>query len=251
MAALSSDRLVRRWHQSMGPTAQKRAYATSDNFAASKTAYVGGVMMAVDGVARPLLSGSSLAALCLACDGADANGGIYVRALVPGVTLTLNGGTDQTLALTSITEGATIAIVIQLATTGTTVTTTGLVLSNFIRSHARLNELIQAEQQGTGASICAAKTATAVPHIEVLGECPERLETVVAAAAMTLRPGVVFNVGPYGMLPLSGSVPTKTGAMVSLVNDVEISKATDRLDFHAPLVAIESGLYYVDLARAR
>lgn len=252
MAALSGDRIARRWYQSMGPTGHRRPYASSNNFAASKTAYIGGVQMAVDGVARPLLSGTDLKALCLDCAGADANGGIHARALVPSVTLQLADGTSKTLAVTSVTEGATIAVLVQLGTDGGgNVTTTGAELADFLKGHARVRELLRVEMQGTGASICAVKAATAVPHIEVLGAAEERLETVVSGAAMTLRPSVCFSVGKYGMLALSGSEPTKTDAMVSLVNDAEISKATDNLDFMAPLDAVDGAFYFVDLAQAR
>lgn len=252
MAALAQDRLIRKYYQSAGPVAQRRPYASSSNFAASKTAYVGALMMAVAGVAEPLLSGAGLVAKCTTIAGADANGGVVLRSRQPNVTVQFAGGLTKTLAVTSITYGATTAILIQQGTDGAgAVTNTAEQMCNLIRGNGELNKLLACEATGTGAGLTATAAATAIAHLEVLGVSPERLETVISGAAMTLRPSIAFDVGPYGMLAVSASEPTKTGSYVSLVNDNEISVATDGLDFHAPLIAIENALYFVDLAQAR
>lgn len=248
MTALANDRLSQHWHQ--GHCGKYRRPSTQ-TMAASVCSWLGGVNMHVNGVARPILSGTALAAVCTAFNGADANGGIYARALAPGVTLALAGGTSKTLAVTSITEGETIAIVIQLGTDGAdAVTTTGAVLANFIKGHARLRELIRAEMQGTGASICAIASATAVAHIGMLGVAPRRRDNADNVSALTLHPADAYEVGTFAMLA-TGTAPTLRDGWVSISDDQTIAKATDNLDFQAPLVHIAgTARYFIDLERA-
>lgn len=246
--ALSADLLLRN-HWLHGTPKQRRPGASSVK--AAKVLYLGGVAMEVDGVAEPVLSGSSLVAVCTTIAGADANGGVVLRARKRGVTVQFAGGTSKTLGVTSITYGATIAILIQQGTDGTpVVTNTAEQMCNLIRGHAELNKLLACKATGTGAGLTATAAATAIKHLSILGVPTERY-TAPAGAVLDLRSSDVFDIGCLAMAGASGAVPTVLNSLAYLVDDAQVKSTADPLDFAVVVKHIEDGRIFVDLCEAQ
>lgn len=245
MTALAQDNLTRRWYQGF-PTRQMRA----SQFAASKIAWIGSLCMAVDDVAMPILGGSLLAAQCTTIPGADADGGVVLRAREAGVTVQFAAGNSKTLGVTSISYGATTAVLIQQGTNGGgTVTNTAEEMCNLIRGNAELNRLLVCESSGTGASITATAVATAIKHVRLLGLPERRIDNSAVGSAVDLLPSIVFHQGAWGM---DGSTPpTLVGDTAYILDDSTVTKTSDGLNFRVPVVAIDGSTIFVDLTQAQ
>lgn len=200
------------------------------------------------GVVRPVVSGATLAALCTTIPGADANGGVTLRALRQALRVVFLGGTSKTLSLDSFTFGAsTLDLNIQLATDNAgTVTTTATALVNFIRSHAFLNQCLVAQATGTGAGLSAVATATAIVYGGLLGAAADTYDNAAGNANLAIP--MLFQQG--AMRVATGSpAPTAAsiGGQVLMGEDLgSVTTVPGPLDFTAELTNIDSrGAVYV------
>ena len=245
MTALAQDSLFRRWYQGF-PSRQLRAA----QFAASKVAYIGSLCMAVNDVAMPVLGGALLVAQATTFAGADADGGVVLRAREPGVTVQFAAGISKTLGVTSITYGATIDVLIQQGTDGAAATTnTAEQMCNLIRGNAELNKLLAVKATGTGAGLTATKAATAIACISLKGIPERRIDNSASGAAVDLLPSIVFHQGVWGM---EGSTPpTLPDDMAFILDDATVTKTADPFNFRAPVVAIDGTTIYIDLTKAQ
>jgi len=244
--ALTNER-TKYFHQSWGPIRTVRNQVIK----AGVKLFHGGLSMAVGGVGNKLLSGASLAALATTIAGADANGGLVVRARQPSVRVQLLGGVSKSLGV-NVVFGATIDVVIQQATDGGGVTTnTALEAANAVRAHALANSLVAIKHTGTGAGLTATAAAGAVAHIAFLGAAAQTYDASAALADKTLDlPDGIFEQGTYLCLGASGDEPSMPGALVGLA-DCTCKKTLDPLDFVAPMVGFEGSAFYVDISQAR
>ena len=216
--------------------------------AAGLKVWKGSLCMHLGGVVRPVVAGATLAALLTTIPGADANGGITLRAVRPGVTVALSGGTSTSLGLTSITFGAnTVAIVIQLAAdNAAAITTTANALVAFIRSHAFLNGLFVCQATGTGAGLCAAASTTAITFGAVVGWAADTYGDAASQANQSIA--MSFAQGA-ARVAVGSPAPTAAalGGPVGLNDDLgTVDLTPGPLDFTAILSNIDSrGAVYV------
>lgn len=245
MSALTKDNLIRKWYQ--GYTSRQ---TRAESFAALKTAWIGSLCMAVDDVAMPVLAGTALAALCTTIPGADNNGGIILRSTEANVTVQFAGGLSKTLGVTSITYGSTIAILVQQATDGAGATTnTALEMANLLRGNAEVARLVTCKATGTGAGLTATAAATTIAQIRLLGIPERRIDNSASASPATLLPSIVFYMGTWGM---DGSTPPLVdGDQAYILDDATVTKTADALNWHAPVMAIDGSIVYIDLLQAR
>lgn len=215
---------------------------TAATLATAKRVLKGALSMLVAGKVYPV---GSLTALALSLAGADANGGILVWSPQHRVRIALTGGTSQTLALTSITYGAsTIDISIKLSTDNAdAVTTTGAVLAAFIRNHGLLSQILRVAARGTGASICAVASITAVPQVKLLGWAAKTYDN--SAGGSDLAVEMEFKTGVAQAAPASGDAPTRAmvGGQVTLTDDVTCAAAYDPFALQAELVDVTASGY--------
>lgn len=220
------------------PVRHKRARAGT--LAAGVRIYQGALCIAVDGVARPAVSGATLLGLGLLHPGADPNGGLYFRASRPQVRVQLISGAAEGVA---ITEGATTDVAI----TYNNGTSTAATMVKFLRGHADVRKLLPGiAAQGTGASSPAAQNATAVPHIEVLGPSSREYDNSGGANPLALAKDEVFPLGAYGMLPASNNAPAVEG-VAHIVDDEVVTKVSSLFDLRGRVVGSHGGLYFLDL----
>lgn len=227
---------------------QPRRTVAMGTLASALKSWKGSLGIHLGGVVRPLVAGATLAALLTTIPGADANGGVTLRALRPGVTVALSGGTSTSLGLTSITFGAnTVAVVIQLAAdNAAAITTTAAALVAFIRSHAFLNQILLCQATGTGAGLCAAASTTAITFGAVLGWAEGTYGDPAAQSNQTVP--MLFQQGA-ARVSVGSPAPTAAamGGPVGLGDDLgAVTLAPGPLDFTATLSNIDSrGAVYV------
>ena len=215
---------------------------TASTLASGKRTLKGGLSMLVGGKVYPV---GALTALALSLPGADADGGILVWSPQQRVRIALTGGTSQTLGLTSITFGAsTVDISIKLGTDNAdAVTTTGAALAAFIRTHGLLSQILRVAPRGTGASICAVATVTAVPQVMLLGWAAKTYDN--SAGGSDLAVEMEFKTGVAQAAPASGDAPTRAmvGGQVTLTDDVTCAAAYDPFALQAELVDVTASGY--------
>lgn len=221
---------------------------TAGTLASGKRLLKGGLSMQVAGKVYPV---GALTSLALSLPGADANGGILVWSPQHRVRIALTGGTSQTLALTSITFGAsTLDISIKLSTDNAdAVTTPGTVLAAFIRTHGVLSQLLRVAPRGTGASICAVATITAVPQVTLLGWASKTYGDAASVADQTVE--MEFKTGVAQAQANGSDAPTRAmiGGQVTVTDDVMVSAALDPFGLQAELVDVDaSGYPYIRVA---
>lgn len=246
MTALAGNFVPQSWlhgspmgHPSRRPGLQQLAIG--------KKLWLGAVAMAVDGIARPVVSGTDMLALCLKVDGADANGGVYFRARDASVRVIVSGGTSKTLGVTKVDYGATTDVWLQLGTdNAAAVTSTALEACAAIRAHAEANRLLACKHQGTGAGLAGTTSAAAVPHIAMLGVTQQVLDNADGAAVLQLLPSHEFKIGVYGML---GSATVNGIAWI--LDDQTVTGTDDPIAFRVPVRASDRGLIFCDLAEAQ
>lgn len=249
MSALTQDSLTRRWLHGM-PREQTRP--GKSQFAAGKIAYLGSMNLFADGVAQPVVSGAPLVALCTTIPGADVNGGVVLRARDPNVTVQFAAGASKTLSVTSITYGASIAILIQQGTDGGAATTnTAAQMCNLIRSNAETDRLLACAPTGNGSGLTATAAATPIAHI-AMGGVPERqINNSDSVTVLQLRPSIVFNRGIWGVQGDPTTPPTLLNGNAYLVDDQTVSGTADPLALRAPLRQFDDGIFYIDLCEAQ
>lgn len=247
--ALTADLLGPNQWLHGGPKSYRRPGAGT--LATAKRIYLGALAMAVDGVAQPVVSGASMAALCTLIAGADANGGVYLSARDGNVRVEfLTGGNNRTFGII-VAYGSTTDISIQLDTDGGGVaTTTAKTLCDKLRAHAEANRYLRCKPQGTGASATAAAAIGAVKHICLLGaNQQQQLDNSDGVADLALLPSHCFAVGTYGVLAAANNAPTVNGEGW-LSDDFTVTKVDDPLAFRVPVRHTDKGLYFVDLQEA-
>lgn len=224
--------------------------AANSSYANGAHGWLGSMTMSVDGVARPVVSGASMAALCTTIPGADANGGVVLSARQAAVTVQFAAGATKTLSVTSITYGATIAILIQQGTDGGGATTnTAEQMCNLIRSNGELDQLLRCKATGTGAGLTATATATAIKFVTMLGVA--QYEYNALAGALTLNVCDGFQVGQWGAIPDTATPPV-LNSVAYIIDDATVSGTADPLSFKAPFGLLDSrGQAYVNLQEAR
>lgn len=220
----------------------------ASTLAATKRLLKGGLSMRVGGKVYPV---GALTALALSLPGADADGGILVWSPQQRVRIALTGGTSQTLGLTSITFGAsTVDISIKLGTDNAdAVTTTGTALAAFIRTHGVLSQILRVAPRGTGASICAVATVTAVPQVKLLGWASKTYGDTASQADQTIE--MEFKTGIAQAVGNGNDAPTRAmvGGLVTVTDDVMVSAAYDPFGLQAELVDVTpSGYPYIRVA---
>ena len=215
---------------------------TAATLATGKRLLKGALSMMVAGKVYPV---GALTALALSLPGADADGGILVWSPQHRVRIALTGGTSQTLALTSITFGAsTIDISIKLTTDGAdAVTTTGAELAAFIRNHGLLSQILRVAARGTGASICAVATVTAVPQVKLLGWSSKTYGDAASVADQPIE--MEFKTGVAQAVANGSDAPTRAmvGGQVTLTDDVTCAAAFDPFALQAELVDVTASGY--------
>ena len=215
---------------------------TANTLATAKRVLKGALSMLVAGKVYPV---GALTTLALSLPGADADGGILVWSPQHRVRIALTGGTSQTLALTSITFGATyVDISIKLSTDNAdAVTTTGTALAAFLRNHGLLSKILRVAARGTGASICAVATITAVPQVTLLGWASKTYGDAASQSDQTIE--MEFKTGIAQAAPASGDAPTRAmvGGMVTLTDDVTCAAAYDPFALQAELVDVTTSGY--------
>ena len=221
-------------------------------FKASKHAYLTSLCMQVDGVARPLLSGSSMDALATAVGTTDA--GLLLTARRKGVKFAIidPGGNSKERHIL-ITHSTEFTIVSLYAATGGggAITTTALEAQDAIRDHAIANSLLRVKLAGTGASAVVAAAAASVVSVEMLG-CSELEIDETTAADITLPLTTTFTVNEPGSGTglLSVNVAPVEGGEACLIDDQTCSATeASALDLRGPCVGVENSWYYIDLAR--
>ena len=214
--------------------------------------WLGSNCMQVSGAAQPVVSGSTLLALCTLMAGADGNGGIFVRAKRAGVAVAFISGAA---------EGITIAYASGLTDINVTYnngTSTALTIEKLIRGHAEADKLIAVQHQGTGASSPAATSLAQVVDILPLGIADREINAT--GGAVTLTPDVVFSRNDFGdgtgLLVSDANLPTE-GGYVALTDDASCSALpASQCDIMAPCVGVNesaggaTGIYFIDLGRA-
>lgn len=244
MPALASDKLTRKW---LSDGLRARSVAAGQ-LAANQTVYLGAVAMSVDGVVRPVVSGSALLQLGSEVGGGGANNSIYLRALTQAVKAELaDPGSNNAHEHVDVNfaEGE-VRISIFLATDGMGgITSTASSVVQSLRRHGLASQLVVAEAKGNGSGVLPAVSLTPVKHLEVLGVACRRL--VSKSTAIPLTPSDEFLTGVYG-LSATGGV---TGGMVAILNDQEVGRPTNGFDFVLPAVSVRDGVAYCDLDRCR
>lgn len=215
---------------------------------AAKKLYKGALAMAVNGVAQPLLSGTSLIAKCATVAGADDNGGVILRALRRGVRIVFAGGTSKTLGV-SVSVGANSDVTVQLGTdNANAVTSTGAEVVNAIRGHAMAAGLLVAQATGTGAGLAAAVAATAVPFIMVLGWASKSYGDAGSGSDQSIE--MLFYTGTAMAGPKSSDAPARAaiGGPCWLEDDVTCRATPVAIDLTATLADVDSSGYpYIEV----
>lgn len=184
-----------------------------------------------------------MAALCLLHAGADANGGSYYSARLPGVTVQHISGAAESITVTPSATAIVIAI------TYNNGTSTALTLVQLVRRHGEANRLLRTKAQGTGASSPAAQSATAVPFIALEGVAQRQIGDAASVAAQAMDPTEIFDLGCYGLV--GDTVAPVLNGDGYLIDDQTVSGTFDALALTAPYRVNERGLYCVDLMEAR
>lgn len=241
--AQTSNLIGGQWWPLGYPYYMQQKRASAGTIAAGVRIYQGALAIAVDGVARPATSGSTLRGLGLLVAGADANGGSYYRASRAGVTVQHISGAAEKI---TITEGATCLVAI----TYNNGTSTAATLAQLVLQHAEARRLLPGViAQGTGASSPAAAAAAAVPFIEMLGESPIEIDNSAGGSPADLPAEALFNFGgAYGMSPAASNAPVVDG-QAYVVDDDTITKVASTFDLHGPCVgkSDDSTFYFLDL----
>lgn len=228
-------------------------------FKEDKIAFLGGLMMQVDGVARPVLSGASMDALATAVG--TGNAGLLVTARRKGVKLAIvdPAGNDQA-AYTEVTHSTIFTVVsVYVATDGAgAITSTAKQVQNMLRENAEAARLLRVKLAGTGASAMVAAAAASMVAIEVLGHSVYSIDGT-GDADLALEDDVTFVVaepgGGTGLLA-DGSPPTEGGEAFLLDDQTCSAAQASELDLRAPCtgLATQQGgsatFYCIDLARA-
>lgn len=250
MAALTTDLLIREFYQGMVSKPSRRP--SLGKVAASAILFLGAVCMQVDGIAQPVVSGTAMTAKCLTVPGANAgaNAGVILSSREDKVRIVFaNGGNSQVLSV-GIAYGDTIDITVNLATDNAgAVTSTANAVVAAIRAHAEANRILRAKATGNGTGLAAVITATAVPHITLLGVNNQRRYTNDVAQTDVLPQYIAFTVGPWGMQG-NNKPPVANQTPAYLVDDQTVTLTADPLSLRAPVVANDQGLIFVDLKEA-
>lgn len=240
MTAAAGNFVPLEWFQGL-PVRVRRPSAGT--IAAGKRAFIGALQLAVNGVLYPLVSGTTLAALCTLAAGADANGGSYYRSNRQNVTIQHISGGAESIA---VTYGSTIAV----ALTYNNGTSTALTIAKLVRQNAECQALgIKTKAQGTGASSPAAVAATAIAHIVLEGVAKRDINNSAGGSALALASDDVFEIGNFGLLPESSALAPAIDSRGYLLDDQTVSKTADPLNLSG-IVRGKRGdslLYYVDL----
>ena len=214
----------------------------------AKKVLKGALAMAVNGVAQPLLSGSNLIAKCLTVAGADADGGVVLRALRRGVRIVFAGGQSKSLGV-SVAVGANTDVTVQLATdNASAVTSTAADVVGAIRGHAMANSLLVAQATGTGAGLAAAVAATAVPFIMVLGWASKSYGDAGSGSDQSIE--MLFYTGTAQLAPKANDAPVRAGigGPCWLEDDITCRATPVAIDLTATLADVDSAGYpYIEV----
>lgn len=241
MTALADNLGPVEWYDSLS-VVRKRPRAGT--VATAVRIFLGALVMAVDGVARPVLNGTDqiTASIPLLVAGADANGGMYFTARIPGVRVVYVSGAAE---IVSITYGATIDVTI----TYNNGTSTQATMAKFLQNNGEVMRLLRFKIQGTGASSPAAVTATAVPCVQIEGVSRYDLNNSAGGSPMAIDPSIAFEIGAVGLVPKASDVPLDD-SLAYLEDDQTVRKTADGLSLRGRVVAsrADASLSYLDLA---
>lgn len=249
MTALAANLTPLAWAQGWVKESRRAAAGT---YATGKRGFFGSMNISVNGVAQPLVSGTALVALATTFAGADANGGVVMRAKRANVAVQFAAGNSKTLSVTSITYGATIAILIQQGTDGGGATTnTAEQMCNLIRGNGELNKLLACKATGDGSGLTATTAGTAIKFIEMLGVTERDIDNSAGGSPLALTEFDCFHVGLYGLTPDAAAVPV-LNTIGYLADDQTVTATADPLSFTAPVLQTDPrGFMFVDLSEAR
>lgn len=248
MAALTANLVPREWYgDNSGMVKRPYQRKVKDG----TRIFMGALVMAIDGIARPVLGGTALQDVVSKYTGADANGHVFVRALRSGVRMQfVTGGNNRSLAVTSISYGTTTDIVIQLATDGAAASTsTSAAVAALLRSHAEISKLLRCEASGDGTGLTLAVAMTAVVLVELLGVAQRETNALTAGADLAIDATVAYEVGYFAPAVETNKAP-KSGGYGYLIDDATVTSDSDGLNFRCPVLVDGNDKVFIDLCKA-
>lgn len=210
----------------------------------------GGMVFEIDGVLFKAgdLTQAPLLAKILSVAGVDGNGGIRVYSKLPNVRYQqITGGNNKVFGIT-VTPGATIDVIVQLATDGAGAsTTTAAALINALSGNDFAAENLGFGYSGTGAGLTAASTITNVPRINMPGIMMETVDNAASGSDLAGDFGIFRGYARLNTITGDPVTATMIGSMAEIVDDNTVKATPGTLGWKLRVVNHRNGLPYCEI----